>query len=558
MLACTAILIADDNEGRKSNPAPTEDQSVRDLLVVHDDADDDDSRAQREDKLRGLGAGNLRHFRNVNITALRGNGAIIASLKNDKKIRYVTVDRNVSVAGSAVYDQISVRTAVGLTPATTQKGTNIGVAVIDSGVNKLAGFGTTGACGTSRVVYSENFASDSGTADLYGHGTHVASILGSNASCDASHSTSVAPGVRIINLRALNAFGMGQDSAVIAAIDRAITLKKVYGIKVINLSLGRPAYESFTVDPLCQAAEKAWKAGIVVVAAAGNMGRSSVTNGYATISSPGTDPFVITVGAMRDPDPGLPANRTDDTITTFSSKGPTILDHIVKPDLVAPGNLMLARTAIPSTLTHLFPATVVSIPGDPGSYIKLSGTSMAAPVVSGAAALLIQKDLNQSPDQVKARLMKTAWKGMAATASVYDSLTATTYNLQHDLFTVGAGYIDIGAALASADKIGNSQSAVSPRAVVNDAGQVVLTSSYPNLSGLNPVWGTTNVWATNVVWGTNAVMANNVVWGANVVWGSNVSAGYNIVWGANIVWGTNIVWGADGILANTTEGDGDN
>ena len=122
-----------------------------------------------------------------------------------------------------------------------------------------------------------------------------------------------------------------------------IQLKTKYNIRVINLSLGRPAYESYTLDPLCQAVEAAWKAGIVVVVAAGNDGRDNTygTNGYGTISAPGNDPFVITVGAMDTQGTPSPA---DDQIASYSSKGPTFYDQVVKPDLVAPGNrIILAR-----------------------------------------------------------------------------------------------------------------------------------------------------------------------------------------------------------------------
>src|ERR1035437_4160738 len=109
---------------------------------------------------------------------------------------------------------------------------------------------------------------------------------------------------RFVNLKVLDRYGAGTDSMVIAAIQRAIALKNTYHIKVINLSLGRPVMESYTLDPLCQAVEQAWKAGIVVVVAAGNQGRnnSAGTSGYGTISSPGNDPYVITVGAMKDID----------------------------------------------------------------------------------------------------------------------------------------------------------------------------------------------------------------------------------------------------------------
>src|SRR5207244_5670807 len=112
----------------------------------------------------------------------------------------------------------------------------------------------------------------------------------------------------------------------------------------LNLSLGRGVFESYKLDPLCQAVEQAWNAGIVVVVAAGNYGRdnSNNNNGYGTITSPGNDPYVITAGAMRTM--GTPA-RADDLIATYSSKGPTMLDHVVKPDLVAPGNLIASDLA---------------------------------------------------------------------------------------------------------------------------------------------------------------------------------------------------------------------
>src|SRR5262249_53348804 len=140
----------------------------------------------------------------------------------------------------------------------------------------------------------------------------------------------VAPNANIVNLRVLDDNGNGLESEVIAAIDEAIALKEKYNIRVINLSLGHPVYESFKLDPLCQAVEAAWKGGTRVGVGAGNMARDNPlgTDGYATINPPANDPFVITVGAMN-------ANytpwRTDDKITSYSSKGPSAVDHIVKP-----------------------------------------------------------------------------------------------------------------------------------------------------------------------------------------------------------------------------------
>jgi hypothetical protein len=136
---------------------------------------------------------------------------------------------------------------------------------------------------------------------------------------------------------------------VIRAIERAIQLKAVYNIKVINLSLGRPIFESYKTDPLCREVEKAWLAGITVVVAGGNGGRdnSAGTNGYGTIAAPGNDPLVITVGALNTEST---PKRADDLMTTYSSKGPTLIDHVAKPDLVAPGNRIFSIRVPNSTL----------------------------------------------------------------------------------------------------------------------------------------------------------------------------------------------------------------
>ena len=182
--------------------------------------------------------------------------------------------------------------------------------------------------------------------------------------------------------------GASTDSVVIAAINQAIVLKSRYNIRVINLSLGRPIYETYKLDPLCQAVEKAWQNGIVVVVAAGNNGRYQPTDGYATVTSPGNDPYVITVGAMKTM--GTPT-RVDDLIASYSSKGPTVVDAIVKPDIVAPGNLLVSLEAPSSTLYMQYPGNRVAnnyyINGgnsaSSSSYFTLSGTSMATGVVSG-------------------------------------------------------------------------------------------------------------------------------------------------------------------------------
>jgi serine protease AprX len=226
---------------------------------------------------------------------------------------------------------------------------------------------------------------------------------------------------------------------------------------VINLSLGRPVYESYRTDPLCQEVEKAWNAGIVVIVAAGNAGRdnSAGTQGYGTIAAPGNDPLAITVGAMNTE--GTP-QRSDDLMTTYSSKGPTWSDHVVKPDLVAPGNKIFSIRRVGSTLESEQPGAVAPAasyirspwPGENSNYLILNGTSMAAAVASGSAAAMIGAGAGVlSPDTVKARMMKTASKSFPSGSVITDPTTGQSFAIQYDLFTVGAGYLDLDAALAS-------------------------------------------------------------------------------------------------------------
>ena len=173
----------------------------------------------------------------------------------------------------------------------------------------------------------------------------------------------------------------------------------------------------------------------VVVVAAGNDGRDNSVgeNGYGTINSPGNDPYVITVGAMKTEGT---ITRSDDLIASYSSKGPTLYDHYSKPDLVAPGNLVVSTLPPGMTLANLYPQNTVT-----GNYFMLSGTSMATPVVSAAAALLLQQNSKWNPDQVKARLMETATKNFPVSSIAVDLTTGVSYVSYYDTYTVGAGYL---------------------------------------------------------------------------------------------------------------------
>jgi serine protease AprX len=477
----------------------------------------------------------------------------LTALASNPNVTYISPDR--AVAGQLDYSAAAVNASAAWQAKLT--GNGVGVAVIDSGIDTSPDLSVLGLL--PRIVYTQDFTGGKGT-DQYGHGTHVAGIIGANGidsncfSCTRSF-VGIAPNASLINLRVLDSNGQGSDSSVIQAIERAIALKKTYNIRVINLSLGRPIYESYAQDPLCQAVEAAWKAGIVVVAAAGNDGRDNSvgTNGYGTIESPGNDPYVITVGAMKAMST---YSRTDDLVASYSSKGPSALDHVVKPDIVAPGNHVVSLLAPNSTLAS-DPANAVPLSyyesnasSTPSSrFLMLNGTSMATPVVSGAVADMLQGQPSLTPDQVKARLMKTAYKTFPTSSTAVDPVTGQTFVSQYDILTIGAGYLDIAAALANKDLA--TGTAMSPIATYDPtSGNVYLvydpssTWNDTDVYSGTAVGGTRGAWGTQTVWGTAVVGADKGVWGSQAVWGSSSVGGFQAVWGSKGVWGSQGVWGS--------------
>jgi serine protease AprX len=307
----------------------------------------------------------------------------LTSLANDPNVAYVSLDRPIGARGPAgpvppapptpttppaaptppAGPVASIALSANYTvepinaPAVWARGylgLGIGVAVIDSGVSNEPDL-------LGHIVYSQSFLAtqSNDSNDHYGHGTHVAGLIAGDGLKSFGNQyfrtfTGVAPFANIINLRVLDENGNGTDSQVIQAIETAIWLKNRYNIRVINLSLGRPIFESYQLDPLCQAVEQAWKAGIVVVVAAGNQGRNLALNGegYGTIEAPGNDPYALTVGASNS---NYTASLSDDVMATYSSKGPSYIDQIAKPDIIAPGNLVTSLLSGGSTLQQEYP-----------------------------------------------------------------------------------------------------------------------------------------------------------------------------------------------------------
>ncbi|MFL6444894.1 MAG: S8 family peptidase [Candidatus Sulfotelmatobacter sp.] len=473
----------------------------------------------------------------------------LPALEADPEIKSVTIDHPIAVMDDLTNSATGVSSAwnAGFT------GAGIGVAVIDSGINDSHPDLWDSTHTSSRVLYHQDFTgtattnSNGAKYDLYGHGTHVAGIIAGNGYLSGGHYSGVAPEASLIDLRALDANGAGTDSTVIAAIQQAITLKNAYNIRIINLSLGRGIPASYTQDPLCQAVEAAWNNGIVVVVAAGNLGRLSVygSNGFGTITAPGNDPFVITVGATKSNGSATPQAETK---ASYSSKGPTTYDHVLKPDLMAPGNAIVSLAAPGATLEASYPHDVVTGTDGKADYFTLSGTSMATPAVAGAAALMLEEQNTLTPDQVKARLMKTAYKmGMFSTSSYVPHLIMSFVDF-YDLFSVGSGLLNVQAATTNTDLApAGVGSALSPYAVYNQqTGVVSLVYGNGTVSSTSVVWGSSVVWGTSVVWGSNLVSGNSVVWGSSMPWNNNLLSAFSVVWGSSTgtASASSVVWGA--------------
>jgi len=266
-------------------------------------------------------------------------------------------------------------------------GSGVTVAVIDTGVSRTADL-------EESILARIDLTPDRDGEDRYGHGTHMIGIIAGDGGASAGRWAGVAPGSDVISIKVGGWDGATDVSAVIAGIQWAVSHRDRYGIRVLNLSFGTDGSQSALIDPLDRAVERAWEAGILVVTSAGNRGPSD-----GTVSKPADDRSVLTVGASDVH--GTPT-IDDDTVATFSSRGPT-QDGAQKPDLVAPGITVVASRAPGSTIDTFRPEGRVD-----GDYFKGTGTSQAAAIVSGVAALPFEADPGLTPDEAKAVLIETA------------------------------------------------------------------------------------------------------------------------------------------------------
>jgi serine protease AprX len=501
---------------------------------------------------RGFAGRRLRHRAQVGEVENR----TLQQLSTDPRVERVMIDR------PAFATMERTGTAIGATVARQQfdvSGRGIGVAVIDSGITN---WHDDLYRSRRRVVHFKDFTRDLSpnlwvneqASDAYGHGTHVAGIIAGSGYDSNGRRTGVAPGANLVGLKVLDGDGDGYVSDVIEAIDYAIAVKATYNIRVINLSVASGVFESYWRDPLTLAARRAANAGIVVVAAAGNLGVDAQGRSQSgAITSPGNAPWVLTVGASSHEGT---TRRSDDVVANFSSHGPTWIDFNAKPDIVAPGVGIESLSDASSTLYGELSGYLLrgSIPLSYKPYLSLSGTSMSAPVVAGTVALMLEANPELTPNAVKAILQYTA-----------QVLPGQSPLVQ------GAGLVNAKGAVRLARFFANPQV------------HIDMTRDWLNSENVNwarhIIWGNfrvtggvplpgSNAWKQGLTWGALKTQTGKpVVWGAetdeNIVW--STSTDENIVWSTNtdenIVWSTatdeNIVWStdADENIVWSTSGD---
>ena len=426
-------------------------------------------------------------------------GRAVEALGKNPAVRWVTLDAPMTLSGTvdtsrlvSVYDHaVSAASLWSTTSASNITGKGIGVAILDTGNSAAADF--NGPDGRSRVVASVLFNSSiRGWKDGHGHGTHVAGIVGGDSNM-ATNSPGygkyigVAPRANLIDVRVSDDQGMSYVSDVVNAIDWVILNRQTYNIRVMNLSLISSVAESYLTSPLAAAVEKAWFSGIFVVVSSGNLGPNT------SLYPPANDPFVVAVGAA---DPLGTASKADDGIAPWSSYG-TTQDGIARPDVVAPGRYIVSPlSGQQATLAKSYPDRVVD-----QNYIRLSGTSMASPVVAGIAALAFEAHPEWTNDQLKWVLLNTATPlaGVPAAAQ-------------------GAGEVDAqkaafftGTPLVANQGMPISQQLVGPSGATSYTSSSWSTSSWSTSSWSTSSWSTsswsTSSWSTSS-WSTSSWSTN--------------------------------------------------
>jgi serine protease AprX len=356
------------------------------------------------------------------VAGLRANPEI-RSLTPDTAVRVASLSQGGLLATADVSEPTSVYPqAMGANRVwqAGDRGQGVTVAVIDTGISSstdLSGRMVSVSDGLlSPTTPCKNLSGEPTCQDNYGHGTFVGGVIAGDGTASGGTYSGVAPRANLLSVKVAGADGSTDVSNVLAAIQWVVSYRSKYSIRVLNLSLSTDSTQTYRTDPFNYAVERAWDAGIVVVVSASNRGPQA-----ATISKPGDDPLVITVGASDDR--GTPGTG-DDELPDFSSRGPTVPDGLAKPDVVAPGSHLMSLRSVGSTIDQAFPDSIS------GAYHRGSGTSFASAATSGVVALMLARHPELQPNQVKYALTHTA-----------TALPAGT-----DPMVVGAGSVDAFAA----------------------------------------------------------------------------------------------------------------
>lgn len=481
----------------------------------------------------------------INATVLSVPQSTLPLLSLDPLVAWISPDRKVGArwdrdTESLGANQVWVRSGA--------KGAGIRVAVLDTGLHPQAA--DLERPGGSRTIAWKDLVHGRSTPyDDSGHGTHVAGIIAGSGAASNGQFRGSAPSAEIVAVKVLDGECRGQVSTIIRGLAWCLQQRSALNLRVVNLSLGHRPGESYRNDPLCKAVRRAVSQGLVVVCSAGNGGKDSHgRTQYGGILSPGIEPTAITVGATNTHETRF---RGDDTVATYSSRGPTFADHLPKPDLVAPGNRIVSLRAPDSTADRLYPQHRID-PAAYGSgagtspYCVMSGTSMASAQVSGVVALMLQAQPALTPNATKALLMYTAQplelrdaKGAPLSSGL-------------SLLTQGAGSVNAVGAVELARRV----NATTP---VGAAWLEDSLAPRSTIAGFTFAWGQQVIWQDTLLKGFDlagllqSAWARLDPWGSEVFWSGTVDSRESGVSRDRETWGQQLTWSDDPYSTDSPE-----